>query len=224
MILLEHILTNNRERNYSQIFEEFGEYVNADEFLPGHYYSFNISVPNFSEDLIPSSIEEYNSAASRFITQEKYYDLNPVGLVFLHDRWKENVLMLNLKAISPIYRPKIILTHLNIIEESLERINAFSEEDEIIPFNERKKLKLGMFGITLSRLEQESGIRLRSAISAYKIEGEKNKINNARVLDWNNIGELPLANIETKGIEFASGAYDISTVFDTFDNKQNNII
>jgi len=215
MIKLDEILTNNRERNYSQIFEEHGEKVVRNELLPGYYYSIGIRYENFNEDRIPSSLEQWKDNPSFYLTTEKHLDFNPTGLVFNHDDWKNSVLMLNLKIIPPKYRAKLIITHLNLIESDLDRIDAFSKDDKL-SFVERSKINLSMYKITPKILEHQTGIKIGYAMNRYKI----NKINNVRVLDWNNIGELPLANIETNGFKFASGAYDISTVFNTFEAKQ----
>lgn len=215
MIALDQILTNNRERDYSQVFEEYGEDIVRNELLPGHYYSLSIRYDNFNENRIPSSLEQWKANPKFYLTTEKYLDFNPTGLVFNHDDWKNSVLMLNLKVIPPKYKAKLILTHLNLIETDLDRIDAFSDDD-ITDFNERKKINLSMFKLTPSILEQQTGIKIGYAMNRYKID----KINNVRVLDWNNIGELPMANIETNGFKFASGAYNISTVFNTFEQKQ----
>jgi len=54
------------------------------------------------------------------------------------------------------------------------------------------------------------------AISGYKL----NKITRAKLLDWDKIGELPHANIDTTGLALAPGAFDITTIFKHFENKQ----
>lgn len=219
MISLDEILTNNRERNYTEIFEQYGEDVARNELLPGHYYSVDIRYDNFNENRIPSSMEEWKLNPSFYLTTEKHLDFNPTGLVFNHDDWKNSVLMLNLKVIPPKYKTKLIMAHLNLIESDLEKIDAFSKRNKL-SINERKKVNLSIFKITPSILEQATGIKIGYAMNRYKID----KINNVRVLDWNNIGELPLANVETNGLKYASAAFNISTVFNTFEEKQQNLI
>lgn len=219
MISLDEILTNNRERNYTQVFEQHGEDVARNELLPGHYYSVDLRYDNFNENRIPSSIEEWKLNPSFYLTTEKHLDFNPTGLVFNHDDWKNSVLMLNLKVIPPKYKTKLIMAHLNLIETDLERIEAFSKRNKL-PISERKKVNLSIFKMTPSILEQATGIKIGYAMNRYKID----KINNVRVLDWNNIGELPLANVETNGLKYASAAFNISTVFNTFEEKQQNLI
>ena len=219
MITLDEILTNNRERNYTQVFEQYGEDVVRNELLPGHYYSVEVMYDNFNESRIPSSLEEWKANPSFYLTTEKHLDFNPTGLVFNHDDWKNSVLMLNLKVIPPKYKAKLIMAHLNLIESDLKRIDAFSKRNKV-SINERKKINLSIFKITPSILEQQTGIKIGYAMNRYKID----KINNVRVLDWNNIGELPMANIETNGFKYASGAFNISTVFNTFEAKQQNLI
>ena len=215
MILLEQILTNNRERNYTEVFAQHGENVSSNELLPGYYYMLNIRYDNFNESRIPDSLEEWKLNPSFYLTSEKHLDFNPTGLVFNHDDWKNSVLMLNLKVIPPKYKERLIMTHLNLIESDLNKIDAFSKTDKL-SMSEIKKLNLSIFKLTPSVLEQATGIKIGYAMNRYKID----KINNVRVLDWSNIGELPLANIETNGLKYASGAYNISTVFDTFETKQ----
>ncbi len=219
MISLDEILTNNRERNYTEVFEQYGEDVVRNELLPGHYYSVDIRYDNFNENRIPSSMEEWKLNPSFYLTTEKHLDFNPTGLVFNHDDWKNSVLMLNLKVIPPKYKTKLIMAHLNLIESDLEKIDAFSKRNKL-SINERKKVNLSIFKITPSILEQATGIKIGYAMNRYKID----KINNVRVLDWNNIGELPLANVETNGLKYASAAFNISTVFNTFEEKQQNLI
>lgn len=219
MISLDEILTNNRERNYTEVFEQHGEDIVRNELLPGHYYSVNVKYNNFNESRIPSSLEEWKINPSLYLTTERHLDFNPTGLVFNHDDWKNSVLMLNLKVIPPKYKTKLIMAHLNLIETDLERIEAFSKRNKL-PMSERKKVNLSIFKITPSIIEQATGIKIGYAMNRYKID----KINNVRVLDWNNIGELPLANVETNGLKYASAAFNISTVFNTFEEKQQNLI
>lgn len=216
MIILKDLITNNRERNYSQVFEEFGINIPRNSLVPGHYYSFKIEIPNISRDRVPNSNEEYKQEPDRFITNKQCYDLNPVGLALHHDKWKDNLIMLNLKVIPPKYHAAIFNAHLNIIESSLDAIRGI-EGAFLTPINERLKRPLPMYGITSSMLSQSTGINLNYAISAYKLD----YVRDAKMLDWDNIGELPMSLIETTGMVFSNGTYDINRIYDLFDNNQN---
>ena len=216
MIVLEDILTNKGVRNISQVFSEYGEPVSRANILPGHYYSFNISIPNFNTDWVPNSIDEYRQNPSAYITDRQYYNINPVGLAFYHERWKENALVLDLKIIPPALRSKIIITHLNLIEKNLDAIGALAENEYTVPFNERGKMNLALYSITPSILEQATGLNLKYAISAIKLD----RVSRAVLLDWDNIGELPLAGIDDKGLAIAKSMMDITGLFEQFEIKQ----
>lgn len=218
MIELDKIVTNRKERTLYESFYQHGIKVNRNEILPGHYYSLVhtiISVEGFNQNWIPNNENEYKENPEAYITNRPYVDMNPIGLAFYHDKWKENALMLNLKVIPPKYRAALVMTHINIIKESLDRIGAF-EEGKLLSLNERKAINLPMYKITPSILEQVSGIKIGYAMSGYKLD----KVVEARMLDWDKIGEVPLANIETRGIMFASGVMELSSIFDKFENKQ----
>jgi hypothetical protein len=214
MILLEEIATNRGDRNISQVFEEYGDPISRLNILPGHYYSFEIPIPNFNPNWVPNSIDEYRENPAAYITERQYYNLSPVGLSFYHERWKENCLLLDLKVIPPQYRSKIIITHLNLIEKNLQEIGMFDEE--MVPFSERGKLNLALYNITPSILEQATGLKLKYAISGIKLD----KVSKASLLDWNNIGELPLANIDDRGLAIANRMMDITGLFEQFEIKQ----
>jgi hypothetical protein len=213
MITLEQISTNRGERNFYQVVEEFGESISRNDVLPGHYYALDVPIPNFNTQWIPNTIEEYKSNPDAYITNRQYYNLKPVGLSFYHDRWKDNCLMLDLKVIPPAYRSKVIITHLNLIEKNLDAISAFSE---IVNFKERASMNLALYSITPSILEQATGLNLKYAISAFKMD----RISSAKLIDWNNIGELPQANVDTRGLALANRLGDIAGLFEQFEIKQ----
>mgnify|MGYP001163794874 FL=1 len=215
MIVLKDIITNNRERNYSQIFKEFGSGIARNSIVPGHYFSFNIEVPNISREWIPNSKEEYKAEPAKYITSKPYYDLNPTGLVLYHNKWKDNLIMINLKVIPPKYHPTIINAHLNIIESSLDKIGGI--EGDLVPIEERLKMNLPMYGITSKIISQSTGINLNESICAYKLD----MVKSASMLDWNNIGELPMSLVDTSGMVLASSAYNVNRIYDLFDLKQN---
>lgn len=218
MIRLEDIVTNNRERNFSQSIEKYGVMVGRNDILPGHYYSFEVPIPNFNENWIPRSKDEWTENPSAYITDRNYYDMNPVGPIFFHDNWMNVALILNLKVIDPRRRVNIIMTHLNMIEEDLNRLHVFDKDSDIIPFKDRKGMNIPLFKITPSHLEIRTGMKLGYAISGYKL----NNISRANLLDWDKIGELPMANIDQRGLAMSPGTLDITSLFTSFEN--NNII
>ena len=216
MIKIEDIVTNKAERNYSQLFDRYGHRVLRTEILPGHYYNLNISIPNFNENWIPRTEEEWNDNPDAYITNREYYDMSPVGPLFYHDNWKEVALILNFKVIPPKYRPAIMQAHLNLIEQSLERINWFDKNVPTTTLQDRRDLNLPLYRVTPNMLQELTGLKLGWAISGYKLD----RISNAKLIDWDNIGELPYANVEIKGIAMSPGLTDYSVLFDKFENKQ----
>ena len=216
MIKLEDIVTNSGDRSISRSFDEYGENISRNDMIPGHYYSINMPIPNFNENWIPNSKEEYLENPAAYITSNQYYNLNPIGLSFYHEKWKENCLLLDLKVIPPVYRSKIVMTHLNLIEKNLNEIGAFSKDADMIPFKDRGRLNQAMYNITPSILEQATGLNLKSAMTGIKL----NRVARAQLLDWNNVGEIPASGIDTRGISIAKGLYDISRVFQQFEIKQ----
>jgi hypothetical protein len=213
---LEDIVTNNRERNFSQSFAEFGIDVSRTDVMPGHYYAFQIPVTNFNSSWIPNSEEDWKENPEQYITNREYYDMNPVGLVFAHEKWKETALILNLKVIPPRHRANIIMAHINLIEENLNRLGVFDDDVELATIEDRKRMNLPMFSITPKMIEHITGFKIGYAISGYKL----NKITRAKFLDWDHIGELPLANIDTIGLAMSPGSFDIMSIFNNFENKQ----
>lgn len=215
MIKLEDIATNLRERTLYQSFYEFGRLVDRTDVIPGHYYSFDYPVPNFKREWIPDSREEWKEDKEAYLTDKQHYNMNPIGLTFFHDNWQQQVLLLDIKIIPPKYRAALIMAHINIIKESLDKLNAFSK-GKITPLSERKKMNLSLHRITPSILEQYSGIKIGYAITGLKLD----KVMRATLLDWDKVGELPLANIDTRGLEFSPRTFDVSSIFEIFENKQ----
>jgi hypothetical protein len=215
---LEDIVTNNRERNFSQSFAEYGVDTTRNDVMPGHYYALQIPYTNLNSSHIPNSEEEFKENPNMYVTNRNHFDMNPIGLVFAHEKYKETALILNLKVIPPSYRAAIIMTHINIIEENLDRLGLWDDDADLASIRDRKMMNLPMFGITPKIIEQRTGFKIGYAISGYKL----NKITSAKLLDWDNIGELPMASIDTAGLIMTSGAFDITTVFNTFENKQIN--
>ena len=214
---LEDIVTNRRERNFSQSFAIHGTSVTRPDIMPGHYYAFEMPAP-ISSSLIPNSDEDYKEDPDGFITNKQYIDINPIGLVFAHPKWKEYALILNLKVIPPNHRAALLMTHINLIEEDLDRLGVWDDDVELKSMRERKAMSLPMFGITPKDLEIKTGFKLGYAINGYNL----NKITRAKLLDWDNIGELPHANIDTTGLVTAPGAFGIESIFKHFENKQIN--
>jgi hypothetical protein len=216
LILLENISTNNGDRNFSQIIQESGFQVPINQIFPGSYYSFELPVPNFNSGWVPNSDEEYAKNPDAYITNKQYYDLNPFGPVFAHENWKNVALQLNLKVLPPAVRSKVIMAHINLIKEDLEKINFFSKEPKKISPVEMVKMGLRMFMIKPSNLEALTGVKLGYAMNAYKIE----KINKPKILEWYKIGEIPQARIDTRGLAIASDLVNIAGLFEQFERKQ----
>lgn len=213
---LEDIVTNRRERNFSQSMALYGTDIGRNNIMPGHYYTFDVQIPNFNNEWIPNSEEEWKKEPELFITNRQYFDLNPTGLLFAHPNWKETALILNLKVMPPNHRAALIMAHINLIEENLDRLGVWDDDMKLASIRDRKAMNLPMFGITPRTLEQLTGFKLGYAINGYKL----NKITRAKLMDWDHIGELPHASIDTTGMAFAPGAFDITSVWKHFENKQ----
>lgn len=216
MIKLEDIVTNKAERNYSQSFNEFGQDISRNDILPGHYYYLEVPIPNFNPNWIPASEDDWKENPEAYITNREYYDMSPVGPVFYHDNWKNVALVLNLKVIPPKYRPIILQAHLTLIEKSLERINWFDKNIPTIELKARRALNLPLYRVTPKMLQDLTGLKLGWAISGYNLD----KVSRAKIMDWDNIGEIPYANIEVKGLALSPSMIDHSRLFDKFENKQ----
>lgn len=216
MILLENISTNNGDRDFSQILQENGSQVPSNQIFPGSYYSFELPIPNFNPRWVPNSEEDYSKNPDAYITSKQYYDLNPFGPVFIHENWKNVALQLNLKVLPPVIRAKVVMAHINIIKEDLEKIGCFTKEPEKISPGEMVKMGLKMFMVKPSNLEALTGVKLGYAINAYKIE----KINKPKILEWYKIGEVPTARIDTRGLVIASDLVNVAGLFEQFERKQ----
>ena len=212
---LEDIVTNNRERTFSQSFHEYGIEAGRNDIMPGHYYTLEIPITNFNTNFIPNSEDDFKEDPELYITHRNYFDMNTIGLIFAHSKWKETAFILNLKVIPPQYRSNIIIAHINLIEDDLKRLGAF-DDTELKSVEDRRRMNLPMYSITPAILEHITGMKLSNAISGYKLD----KVSRAKLMDWDNIGELHLANIDTKGLAMASGNLDITSVFNNFENKQ----
>lgn len=217
MIKIEDISTNKGERNYTQSFNEYGIDVSRSDILPGHYYSLDIMIPNFNRNWIPANEDAWKESPESYITNREYYDMSPVGPIFYHDNWKNVALILNLKVVHPKFRPMIMQSHLSLIEESLNKINWNDSESPIVDLYERRKMNLPLYRVTPSMIQDLTGLKLGWAVSGYNL----NKITRAKVMDWNNIGELPYSNIDTRGLMTSPSLIDHSLLFDKFENKQN---
>lgn len=219
MILLEDISTNRFERNFNQIIEESGIRIPRNEIFPGNYYSFEIESTNFNPDRIPNTKEEYDYMVEKGYptVNRQYVDLNPFGPVFYHENWNNVVLQLNLKVLPPKLRSAVVMSHVNITESDLDRINAFNDDETMKPY-EMFKEGLRICAVKPSILESLLGeIKLGYAINAYK----KERINNPRLLEWDKIGEIPQASIDSRGVFVSRNLINIGGLFEQFlDLKQ----
>lgn len=213
MAKFEDIITNRKERNFTQLAYTKAERVNQTQIRPGHFYSFKI-VPSFNlnESMIPRTYDDWFENPQQYITEKQYYDLNPTGLFLYHDNWRELALVLNLKVIPPIQRAKLLAGYYFVAEKYISRLY---KEDKLIPFKDRESLNLPLYAITPSVLQQITGLDLNYSINKYKVE----ELREIRFLDWNLFGELPYANIDESGIMYASN-YTLADIFELFEEKQ----
>ena len=216
MIELGDISQDFKGRGLYRVYSELGISIERDRSIPGYYHSIMLDLPNFNENLIPSSTEQIKDDPYRpWVTSNYWFDMNPIGIVFDYERADRSVLMLNLKGIPPQYRAKLILTHLNLIERDLRSLNFFSEI-EAISLEERMRSRMAMNRVTPGMLQELTGLNLRHLISAYDVQN----ISTTKVLDWDHVGETIFCDSDLRGIITAPSINDPLRIFEDFENKQ----
>ena len=217
----EDILSNKAERTFSQVFGEFGIPKSRNEILPGHFYSFSIDIPNINESWIPRNKEEYKETPDAFITEKQYFDLNPCGLMLYHEKWREFAIMVDLKAINPPHRLKMLAAYYKLATPVIEKLyfeqtSGGKITESLLPFQERGSRNAPFYGITQDLIQRVTGLNLNYSINKYNLEA----VSNAKFLDWDRFGELPYARIEERGMIYAPNIGNIADIFSIFEQKQ----
>lgn len=213
MIKFEDLITNRSERSFTEISNLYGLSIPRNQIIPGYFYSFKI-IPDFNlnENLIPKYHEEWLNNPTTFITDKQYYDLNPIGLLFFNDNFDKIAIILNLKILPPLYRIKLLATYYFLTKKF---IHSLYKDSKLIPYNERGNLNIPFYSITQSILKEVSEINFNYAINKYRME----IIQEVKLIDWDNFGELPLAKIDDSNILFAN-TYNLLDIFNIFEEKQ----
>lgn len=214
MAKFDDIITNKGERTFRQVALSSGVRIQTSEVRPGHFYSFMVLMPNLNESKIPKSKEEWKEHPENFVTEKQYVDLNPCGMLLYHDRWKETALLLNLKVLPPRKRVTLLRAFHALTEKYIDKLY---KDDKLLPFNEREKMIMPFYGITLNMLQDLTNINLGYSINKYNMTDIRNVV----FLDWNKFGELPFAKVDEYGVFVAPNYTTIADIFEQFDEKQN---
>ena len=156
--------------------EDSGIPISKDRFLPGRFYSLEVTpeVPELTPEVV-----------STITNGKPYYDLNPIGLVLFNENWKQTVLILNLKVIPVGVSYKLLHAYYEFSRKNgLENLYL---NDKLISLEERLDLNQRFYHITTTILSNMLGIKnLNYAINKYSMES----ISNIKLIDWDNFGML----------------------------------
>lgn len=187
MKTFESLKKNNGELSLEQVADLHGIPVNRTNLLPGRFYYFEIVPPAFELN------EEFVRAYTR---GKRYLDLNPIGLVFFHENWKETAVVLDLRVIPPPVTEKLLNIYWNFsLRNGLT--DSFDVEEKIKPLNERQLLDQRFYMITPSLLSELAGAdNLYYAINKYNMDD----ILSAKMIDWDQFGMLVNPRLSERGL------------------------
>jgi hypothetical protein len=197
----ESLKKNNGELSLEQVADLHGIPVNRANLLPGRFYYFEIVPPAFDLN------EEFVRAYTR---GKRYLDLNPIGLVFFHENWKETAVVLDLRVIPPPVTEKLLNIYWNFsLRNGLT--NSFDVEEKIKPLNERQLLDQRFYMITPSLLSELAGAdNLYYAINKYNMDD----ILSAKMIDWDQFGMLVNPRLSERGL--LPSPIDLMAVYEDF--------
>ena len=180
------IIANNSTASLFEVVQSVGIPQSRDQIIPGRMYGFSVMSP--VNDLNPRTVSEINNGRI-------YYDLNPVGLVLFHQRFKEFSLILNLKVIPPAISSKLLEWYYSFsIQNGLDK---YYKDGSLIPLDQRRLLDQRFQLITPSDLSTLTGVdNLNYAINKYNMD----YVAEARLIDWDNFGQLIRPKPTTHGI------------------------
>lgn len=180
------IIANNSNSSLIQVVESVGIPQTRDQILPGRMYGFKVMSP--VNNLNERTVAELNNG-------RVYYDLNPVGLTLFHQRFKEFSLILNLKVIPPAASAKLLEWYYAFSQKN--GLANYYEKGQLIPLDKRRLLDQPFQLITPTDLSILAGVdNLNYAINKYNMD----YVAEARLIDWNNFGELIRPKPTTHGL------------------------
>lgn len=177
---------NNSTLPLNVVARDLGIVQRRNEVIPGRFYSFRTQalVPNLNEEIVYE------------MTGKNYLDLNPIGLLLFHDRWKETALVLNLKVMPPRASAKVLEAYWKFSQ--LNGLNnLFDKDGNLRPLEERRLIDQRFYLITPSALSTILGVNnLNYAINNYNMD----QVLEARLIDWDNFGMLVNPTLTTDGM------------------------
>lgn len=177
---------NNGRFTYDQVSSQYGIPINRTKYLPGRIYSLTVKSP--LADLREEYIPEVNNG-------KNYYDLNPIGLSFFTENFKEISIFLDFKVIPPTILSKILEAYYFFSVKN--GLSSFYKNGNLIPLNERQLLDQRLYFITPSILSE----LCRASNFNYAINKYNNdQIIEARLIDWDNLGMLIQPKLSVKGL------------------------
>lgn len=194
MKTFESLEKNNGRLTFEQVAMEVddsgkpkSESINRFNLLPGRFYYFNI---------VPPTVDVNEEFVALYTRGKRYLDLNPIGLVFFHENWKETSIMLDLRVIPPPIMEKMLNIYWNFsMKNGLS--NLYDVEGKLRPLQERQIIDQRFYMITPNLLSEISGAdNLYYAINKYSMDD----IVSARLIDWDRFGMLVNPMLSERGL------------------------
>lgn len=183
----EDISKNNGSQSLYDAAESIGIPQSKFNLLPGRFYSLNAISP----------FPELSERAVASLNQGRpYYDLNPIGLVLFHEKWKETVLILNLKTMPPNASAKVLEVFYRAASQN--GLDQLFKQGKLIPLEERQAIDQRFYFITPSVLSMLVGVNnLNYSINKYRMDEITAGI---KLIDWDKFGSLINPKISTRGM------------------------
>jgi hypothetical protein len=136
--------------------------------------------------------------------------LNPTGLVFFHENWKETTIVLDLRVIPPPVVEKILHIYWDFSSKN-GLANLFDVQGNLRPLDERQIIDQRFYMITPSLLSEIAGAdNLYYAINKYSMDD----IVSARLIDWDRFGMLINPRLSDRGL--LPSPINLATVYEDF--------
>ena len=200
MKTFESLEKNNGRLTLEQVAEE-GTVATRFNMLPGRFYNFNI---------VPPEVDINEEFIASYTRGKRYIDLNPTGLVFFHENWKETTIVLDLRVIPPPVVEKILHIYWDFSSKN-GLANLFDVQGNLSPLYERQIIDQRFYMITPSLLSEIAGAdNLYYAINKYSMDD----IVSARLIDWDRFGMLINPRLSDRGL--LPSPINLATVYEDF--------
>lgn len=200
MKTFESLEKNNGSLTFEQVAEQ-GNVATKFNLLPGRFYYFNIAPPMV--DLNDESGDSYTRG-------KRYFNIQPIGLVFFHENWKETAIILDLRVIPPAIADKLLNIYWNFsLQNGLA--NLYDSKGDLRPLADRQIIDQRFYMITPSLLAGLVGAdNLYYAINKYSMDD----IMSARLIDWDKFGLLVKPQLSERGL--LPENVDLAKVYEDF--------